>query len=59
MKKGIALTCSFGVTSFSGQDDEELIMDRVDRALYKAKGSGRNVVVSKHDLDIRECSQCE
>jgi len=37
MKNGMALTCSFGVTSFSSQDDEDLIMDRVDTALYKAK----------------------
>ena|GEM_PF-1937726 len=50
---GMALTCSFGVTSFCSEDDEDLIMDRVDRALYKAKGNGRNVVVSEYNLNIR------
>lgn len=53
VKKEMALTCSFGVTAFSSQDDEDLIMDRVDRALYKAKGSGRNVVVSECNLHLR------
>ncbi|MCO1601675.1 GGDEF domain-containing protein [Desulfosporosinus nitroreducens] len=52
MKKGMALTCSFGVTSFCTQDDEGLIMDRVDRALYKAKEGGRNAVVSEHNLHL-------
>lgn len=44
-KEEINLTCSFGVTSFTGQDNEDSIMNRVDIALYKAKESGRNVVV--------------
>ena len=49
-KKEMALTCSFGVTSFCSQDDEDSIMERVDKALYKAKKCGRNVVVSDDGL---------
>ncbi|MHB1404277.1 MAG: GGDEF domain-containing protein, partial [Desulfitobacteriaceae bacterium] len=51
-KKEMNLTCSFGVTSFSSQDDEDSIMDRVDMALYKAKESGRNVVVTECNLQV-------
>ncbi|HBV87269.1 MAG TPA: hypothetical protein DEF42_11615 [Desulfosporosinus sp.] len=57
MRNGMALTCSFGVTSFSSQDDEHLMMDRVDKALYKAKGSGRNIVVVVEDnVNLRSLS---
>lgn len=51
LKKNIALTCSFGVTSFSSSgDDEHSLMDRVDMALYRAKKSGRNVVVTEYNI---------
>lgn len=53
LRKDMALTCSFGVTVFSSQDDENSIMDRVDRALYKAKECGRNVVVSDCNLHLK------
>lgn len=53
MQKEMAITCSFGVTSFSSRDDKDLIMDQVDRALYKAKESGRNVVVSVCNPPLR------
>ena len=39
------VTCSFGVTSFRDADDSDTFLQRVDRALYKAKDSGRNAVV--------------
>lgn len=51
-KKGMAITCSFGVTSFCSDDDEASIMERVDKALYKAKECGRNVVVAEYDLHL-------
>ena len=38
------LTCSFGVTQYQNNDTLSQIMTRADRALYKAKNSGRNKV---------------
>ncbi len=39
------LTCSFGVTEVHSEDTSKSLFERVDRALYKAKDSGRNRVV--------------
>jgi two-component system, cell cycle response regulator len=39
------LTCSFGVTKLCRIDTADKFVSRVDRALYKAKESGRNRVV--------------
>lgn len=36
------ITCSFGVAEFSAGDDSDSLLRRVDKALYKAKNSGRN-----------------
>ena len=41
------VTCSFGVTQFSQSDTETLFFERVDEALYEAKESGRNCVITK------------
>ena len=41
------VTCSFGVTEIRDGDTQILILERVDQALYEAKESGRNQVVSK------------
>lgn len=38
------VTASFGVTEFTSQDDLDSLLKRVDGALYKAKGRGRNCV---------------
>jgi len=41
------LTCSFGVTVGNEGDTSESLFERVDKALYKAKNSGRNRVISE------------
>jgi len=38
------VTCSFGVAQFKAGDDEKIFLERADRALYRAKESGRNRV---------------
>lgn len=40
----ISVTCSFGVAQFDGSEDVDSFIRRADRALYKAKESGRNRV---------------
>lgn len=40
-------TCSLGVASYSMGDDQDKLLLRSDKALYEAKNSGRNRVVSK------------
>ena len=39
---GVNITISCGVTEFKGQDNPEIVFERADAALYKAKGAGRN-----------------
>ncbi len=38
------VTCSFGMTTYHDQDNEEAILKRADDALYRAKAAGRNRV---------------
>lgn len=38
-------TCSIGVTTLKEEDSDESLVDRADKALYKAKDDGRNIVV--------------
>ena len=40
------LTCSFGVTQLRSDDTEQSFLIRADKALYEAKESGRNRVVT-------------
>lgn len=40
------LTCSFGVAAFSSDDTDEVLINRADQALYRAKAGGRNRVES-------------
>lgn len=44
-KKVIPITISFGVVEYIPGEEIEFIYKRVDDALYKAKASGRNIVV--------------
>jgi len=43
----LKVTCSFGVVSMLESDDKDSLLKRADEALYKAKDSGRNCVVSQ------------
>jgi len=40
----INVTCSFGISSVNEADDEDSLLKRIDKALYKAKANGRNRV---------------
>jgi diguanylate cyclase (GGDEF)-like protein/PAS domain S-box-containing protein len=40
------LTCSFGVAEFDYDDTDEVLINRADQALYRAKAGGRNRVES-------------
>ena len=44
-KKILPLTMSFGVVEYQEHDTAQTLLKRVDQALYKAKGTGRNRVV--------------
>lgn len=45
-KEKISITISMGLTSFRETDDFEAIARRSDKALYKAKENGRNMLIS-------------
>jgi diguanylate cyclase (GGDEF)-like protein len=45
----INITCSFGVSERQKGEHEESVIGRADKALYKAKQSGRNKVVVAED----------
>lgn len=45
--RGLRQTCSFGVTTYKKGESIESFIDRVDKALYEAKISGRNRVIAK------------
>ncbi len=41
----VAITASCGITAFTGDDTPDLAFDRADKALYRAKESGRNCCI--------------
>jgi diguanylate cyclase (GGDEF)-like protein len=41
------VTCSFGIAKFKKGDDREKLLKRVDKRLYEAKRSGKNIVIYK------------
>ncbi|CAM3932045.1 sensor domain-containing diguanylate cyclase [Arcobacter cloacae] len=44
------VTCSFGVATCNSDDDKESLFKRVDTILYRAKNSGKNVVIAEDDF---------
>ncbi|TCT17038.1 diguanylate cyclase (GGDEF)-like protein [Natranaerovirga pectinivora] len=47
------ITCSFGVVELRDDDDEDSLIKRVDKLLYDAKASGKNIVVSDVNFNNR------
>lgn len=45
-EKNIGVTISLGVAEYSPDDDENTLLQKADKALYKAKENGRNRVES-------------
>ena len=46
-KREFAITMSFGVATFENKDDYNLVFNRADTALYRAKSRGRNQVCAE------------
>jgi len=46
------ITCSFGVTSYCGEEDLRSLIHRIDKLLYEAKKAGKNTIVSDLDTEI-------
>ena len=46
-QKQLNITASFGVTQMNETDDENILVSRCDKLLYKAKNSGKNIVVAE------------
>ena len=44
-------SCSFGVAVLNDADNKESLFKRVDNALYKAKKSGKNIVIGEDELN--------
>ena len=46
----LSFTVSIGVSSFNNKDDIKSVIERADKALYLAKRTGKNRVVTEKDL---------
>ena len=49
--KGLSITVSIGASSFRKSDSVSTVIDRSDQALYQAKRTGKNRVVSEEDME--------
>ncbi len=47
------VTASFGLTRINETDDSISVFKRADEALYEAKGCGRNLVITKDDIMMK------
>ncbi|MFT5394953.1 MAG: diguanylate cyclase [Gammaproteobacteria bacterium] len=50
--KTVQITISCGLAEFKGKDNLDTIFKRTDKALYKAKNSGRNCCISEDQLRL-------
>ncbi len=50
--KTVSITISCGLAEFKGKDNLDTIFKRADKALYKAKNSGRNCCISEDQLRL-------
>ena len=50
--KGLSITVSIGASSFRKSDSVSTVIDRSDQALYQAKRTGKNRVVSEEDMEF-------
>lgn len=50
--KTVQITISCGLAEFKGKDNLDTIFKRADKALYKAKNSGRNCCISEDQLRL-------
>ncbi len=48
---GLSITVSIGASSFSKNDSVSTVIDRSDQALYQAKRTGKNRVVSEEEIE--------
>ena len=51
-EKTVPITICCGLAEFKGNDSIDSAFKRADRALYKAKASGRNCCVAEHQLGL-------
>ncbi|HUL95331.1 MAG TPA: diguanylate cyclase [Usitatibacter sp.] len=49
LRPGLEVTLSVGVAEIETGDSQDSLMEKVDRALYRAKGAGRNCVAGARD----------